>query len=193
MSIAASLRGIVNRKPPPDDWREDMTDGLTVIGSRAESLGRFMNAYAKLARMPEPKMAPLDVSAWIKRVMAIETRLPVELNEGPDLTIQGDGDQLDQALINLVRNAVDASRETGGSVRAGWRRDDSFVVVWVEDEGPGLANTSNLFVPFFTTKPGGSGIGLTLCRQIAENHNGTVTLENREDARGCLAQLRLPV
>ena len=128
----------------------------------------------------------------IKRVVSLETRIHVELVPGPEMTIRADGDQLEQLLINLLRNAVDASLETGGGVRVGWRRSIGRVEVWLEDEGPGLSNTSNLFVPFFTTKPGGSGIGLVLSRQIAEAHGGTLTLENRRNGHGCEARLRLP-
>jgi signal transduction histidine kinase len=91
-----------------------------------------------------------------------------------------------------VRNAVDAALETGGGVRVGWAAPRGQLELWVEDEGPGLANTANLFVPFFTTKPGGTGIGLALSRQIAEAHGGSLTLENRRDRRGCVARLRLP-
>jgi nitrogen fixation/metabolism regulation signal transduction histidine kinase len=192
MSIADSLRTLLDREPPPADWRDDMSGGLAVIGGRAESLSRFMNAYAKLARLPEPSLAPVAVAEWVRRAASLETRTPVEVQPGPEATIQGDRDQLEQLLINLIRNAVDASEAAGGRVRMGWRKDESHVAVWVEDEGPGVSNTANLFVPFFTTKPGGSGIGLALCRQIAESHNGTVTLENRPGGRGCLATVRLP-
>ena len=75
----------------------------------------------------------------------------------------------------------------------GWGVSDARVRVWVDDEGPGVSNPANLFVPFFTTKPGGSGIGLVLCRQIAEAHGGTVTLENRNPGPGCRAELVLPL
>jgi signal transduction histidine kinase len=107
--------------------------------------------------------------------------------------IHGDADQLEQLLINLLRNATDAALETGGGVRVGWRKNNTYVEVKVEDDGPGLSNTSNLFVPFFTTKPGGSGIGLVLSRQIAEAHGGALTLENRRTGAGCEARLRLPI
>ena len=126
-------------------------------------------------------------------VAGLETRMDVSLQPGPDVTIQADGDQIEQLLINLVRNAVDASLETSGGVRVHWRRSGSYVDIFVHDDGPGLSNTTNLFVPFFTTKPGGSGIGLVLSRQIAEAHGGTLTLENRESASGCEARLRLRV
>jgi len=96
-------------------------------------------------------------------------------------------------LINLLRNATDAALETGGGVAANWTTQDGMLVVRIEDEGPGLQSTSNLFVPFFTTKPGGSGIGLALSRQIAEGHGGTLALENRTDRRGTRATLRLPL
>jgi signal transduction histidine kinase len=114
------------------------------------------------------------------------------VNAGAQLTVQGDPDQLEQVLINLLRNAADASLTTGGVVEVGWRRDGAMLEIWIKDEGPGLSSTANLFVPFFTTKPGGSGIGLVLSRQIAEGHGGALTLENRKDGPGCVARLRLP-
>jgi signal transduction histidine kinase len=119
--------------------------------------------------------------------------MPMEIIQGPDITVQADPDQIQQLLINLIRNAVDASLETGGGVSIGWSRNGSSVEVFVQDQGPGIANPSNLFVPFFTTKPSGSGIGLALSRQIAEAHGGNLTLANRSSERGCRASLRLPL
>jgi two-component system nitrogen regulation sensor histidine kinase NtrY len=192
-SIAGSLESLVVRETQPADWKEDMRRGLGVIAARAASLNRFMEAYSRLARLPLPRLQPLRIGPLVTRVVSLETRMNVELAAGPEITIRADGDQLEQLLINLVRNAVDASLETGGRARVGWRRTIGRIELWVEDEGPGLSNTSNLFVPFFTTKPGGSGIGLVLSRQIAEAHGGTLTLENRRDAHGCEARLRLPL
>jgi two-component system, NtrC family, nitrogen regulation sensor histidine kinase NtrY len=195
-SIAGSLATIIEREPPPSDWREDMQRGLAVIASRSESLSRFMSAYARLAKLPPPKLAPLDVAALIDRVATLEKGHDIRIAGGPRLAIQGDSDQLEQLLINLIRNAVDAVRETGGGVSVGWQRlpgSPPAMELWVQDEGPGLSNTGNLFVPFFTTKPGGSGIGLVLSRQIAEAHGGSLMLENRDDRTGCRASVRLPL
>ena len=190
-SIAGSLQLLLDRSPPAPDIEEDLRRGLAVIGGRSEALVRFMSAYARLARLPAPNKVPLDVGTWVRRVAALETRLPVHVAGGPAVVIRADGDQLDQLLINLVRNAVDASLETGGRVEIRWSRQNGNVALMVEDEGPGLPSSANLFVPFFTTKPHGSGIGLILCRQIAEAHGGSLMLENRAQHNGCVATLRL--
>ena len=147
----------------------------------------------RLARLPQPTLAPVNVTEWITRVAKLESRAKVKLEKGPPLVISADADQLEQLLINLVHNAVDAAHETGGGVKLTWTRYSSYLEVSVLDEGPGISNTANLFVPFFTTKQGGSGIGLVLSRQIAEAHGGTLTLQNRRDGRGCEAKLRLPI
>jgi nitrogen fixation/metabolism regulation signal transduction histidine kinase len=192
-SIAGSLDNLFVREPLPADWQADVRGGLRVIASRAEALGRFTEAYARLARLPAPRLGSVRVSEWIHRVAQLERRLGVSIEDGPELTILADGDQLDQLLINLLRNAVDAALETGGGVELGWARNGSHLLLWIHDEGPGISNPANLFVPFFTTKPGGSGIGLVLSRQIAEAHGGDLTVENCTAARGCRAQLRLPL
>jgi two-component system, NtrC family, nitrogen regulation sensor histidine kinase NtrY len=192
-SVAGSLGDLITRDEQPSDWRDDMQRGLEVISSRADSLARFVESYSKLARLPQPRFESLNIGELVGRVASLETRLPVKVNAGPDVIIQGDKAQLEQLLINLVRNAADAALETRGGVEVGWTQNNGQVEVWIDDEGPGLANTANLFVPFFTTKTTGSGIGLVLSRQIAEAHGGTLTLLNRPDLRGCEAQLRLPL
>ncbi|HZT33757.1 MAG TPA: ATP-binding protein [Bryobacteraceae bacterium] len=192
-SIAGSLASLLARRPLPEDWEEDTRRGLAVISTRSEALSRFIGAYARLAKLPRPQFQPLEIGAWVERVVRLETRLRVGIEPGPETTVHGDPDQLEQVLINLLRNAADASLPTGGAVEVGWSRNGAHLEVWVRDEGPGLSNTANLFVPFFTTKPGGSGIGLVLSRQIAEAHGGTLTLENRPHPPGCIARLRLPL
>lgn len=192
-SIAGSLLDLLRREPPPDDRDEDLRQGLAVVAGRSAALSRFMSSYARLARLPAPTLGPVDVGAWVRRVARLETRVPLVVRDGPPCMIEADGDQLDQLLINLVRNGADAALETGGGVAVGWAQRDAELALWVEDEGPGLESTENLFVPFFTTKPTGTGIGLALSRQIAEAHGGTITLENRADARGCRVELFLPL
>ena len=192
-SIAGSLTSLLERSPRAADAEADLKAGLTVIGGRSEALVRFMSAYAQLARLPAPRRQPLDVGTWVRRVVQLEPRLPVCIEPGPPTTLLADGDQLDQMLINLVRNAVDASLEMHGGVKIRWLRQNGTFVLTVEDEGSGIASSSNLFVPFFTTKPRGSGIGLVLSRQIAEAHGGSLTLENRTDRQGCIANVRIPV
>jgi two-component system, NtrC family, nitrogen regulation sensor histidine kinase NtrY len=192
-SIAGSLQMLVQRQPLAEDWRDDTVRGLSIIASRSESLSRFMGAYARLAKLPRPQLASMEVGAWIRQVASLEQRLAPVVRSGPAIEIQGDRDQLEQVLINLLRNAVDASLETGGGVTLSWSRSGAHLEVLIQDEGPGLSNTANLFVPFFTTKPGGSGIGLVLSRQIAEAHGGSVDLRNRVPGPGCEARLVLPV
>jgi nitrogen fixation/metabolism regulation signal transduction histidine kinase len=192
-SIAGSLESLLARQPRPEDWEDDTRRGLAVIAARSEALSRFMSAYATLAKLPRPTMTPVGVAELVRRVARLETRLTPALVPGPDVVIQADADQLEQLLINVIRNAADASIETGGGVHVGWERQDGRLNLWVRDEGPGLPNTANLFVPFFTTKPNGTGIGLVLSRQIAEAHGGTLTLQNAAEGKGCEARLVLPL
>jgi len=199
-SVAQSLESGLNSLRNEGDLQPEMNRGLLddlqqgfgIIRSRTEALARFMAAYSRLARLPAPKLAPVSVRDWVSRVAMLETRVKVKIQEGPEMMISGDADQLEQLLINLLHNAADAVLECGTQASVGWSSQDSQLEVWVTDDGPGIQNTANVFVPFFTTKPGGTGIGLALSRQIAEAHGGTLTLENRRGSRGCEARLRLP-
>ena len=175
------------------EWQDDVARSLEVIGARADALVQFMQSYARLARLPPPQREAVDVHQWIHRVAALDTRIPIDVVEGPDVTVQADSAQLDQLLINLLANATDAALETDGGVRARWNVQNSNLELQVEDDGPGIAETANLFVPFYTTKPRGTGIGLVLSRQIAEAHGGTLTLANREDGSGCQVTVRIPL
>jgi PAS domain S-box-containing protein len=193
-SIAGSLEAITAREPLPDDWRDDVRRGLAVIASRSEALGRFLEAYARLARLPAPQLRATEIGPLVRRVAGLETRLAVGVVEGPAVQLMADPDQMEQLLINLVRNGADAALETAGGVCVSWALVEGGarqLEIRIEDEGPGLPDTANLFVPFFTTKPTGSGVGLVLARQIAEAHGGSLVLENRRDRRGCRARLRL--
>jgi PAS domain S-box-containing protein len=191
-SMAGTLSSLMAQDPPAEDWREDLGEGLALIGDRAEALSRFMAGYTSLARLPAPSKRPMALEEVLAHAVRLEQRLPVALEPGPALSIQGDPDQLEQALINLVKNAVEASLPTAGKVIVRWLANAEEVVIEVLDDGPGIASTENLFVPFFTTKQGGSGIGLVLARQIVEGHGGSLALENRDPDPGCVARVVLP-
>jgi len=196
-SVAESLQVLIGRKPLADDWREDLKGGLELIAERAEALDRFIGAYSRLMHLPQPTFAQVDVAQLLRRVAGLETRMSVTVEPGRDIEVHGDRDQLEQLLINVISYAVDAmleSRPQGdGHVTVGWQADSDAVEIHVDDDGPGLAEGVDVFVPFYTTKDHGSGIGLTLSRQIAEAHGGSLTLEDRRHAPGCRATLRLPL
>jgi two-component system nitrogen regulation sensor histidine kinase NtrY len=194
-SLADSMGQLLGRQPRPADWQEDMRRGLGVIASRSESLSRFMEAYGRLARLPPPQPQRVDLGPLLRRVAGLEQRVPVAVREGPAVEVQADPVQLEQVVINLLRNAAEASLDArDGRVDLGWDAPpgSGYVEVFIDDRGPGLPDTANLFVPFFTTKRQGSGIGLVLSRQIAEAHGGLLALENRRPGPGCRARLRLP-
>jgi two-component system, NtrC family, nitrogen regulation sensor histidine kinase NtrY len=192
-SLAASLESLLRRDPLPQDWKDDASAGLNSIASRADSLSRFLQAYTRLTKLPPPQKQEVDLGKLIQRVVDLEPRLNVKVMPGAQTLICVDAAQIEQALINLVHNGVDAALETDGTVVIGWREREDAVEIFVQDEGPGIMNPANLFVPFFTTKPDGSGIGLPLSRQIAEAHGGSLALINRENGKGAEALLRLPL
>ena len=185
---------LIDSEPRPDDWQEDLKSGLHTIESRMDALGRFVEAFGKFARLPEPKKKPLKVSDLVCGVLKLESALPIKLTQGPEVNLNVDRDQLEQLLINLLKNASEAVAQVSDpEIHITWQLEEpSSISIKIADNGSGIANASNLFVPFFTTKKGGSGIGLALSRQIAEGHGGSLSLENAI-AGGCVALLKLPV
>ncbi|MGH8249745.1 MAG: sensor histidine kinase [Steroidobacteraceae bacterium] len=191
-SVIETSRDALAAGPPETAEREELAHNLALVAERAESLRRFLSRYSELARMPEPTLADSDVAALLRQVAAVQPAGRVQYAAADGLRFRADADQLQQALINLVRNAVEATPEGAEPVELRALRGKDSVVFEVEDNGPGVANPDNLFVPFFTTKPGGSGIGLVLARQVAEAHGGTLSLQNRSDRPGCIARLAIP-
>ena len=193
-SIAGSLEEALVLEKNATALHANLTRGLSVISRRADSLARFLSVYSELARLPEPTLRSVEVEAVVRRAVALDRRLDVRIEGDPSVRIDADEDQLEQVIINVVKNAVEASLEGGGGgVSIRWRTNGDAAELSVIDDGPGIAATANLFVPFFTTKPGGSGIGLVLSRQIAEAHGGSLELRNRNDRSGCEAILRIPL
>lgn len=193
-SIAGSLLARIDQIQSDEITVRDFRRGLSVVESRADALHRFVQSYRILAQLPPPQFKTFQVAPLVERVALLEQRVPVELDPGPAATLHADPDQLEQMLINLLANAVDASLANGSHpVRIGWRLVESSVDVFIEDRGLGIANSDNLFVPFYTTKPTGSGVGLALAQQIARAHGGEIRLVNREDSDGARATVRLPV
>jgi nitrogen fixation/metabolism regulation signal transduction histidine kinase len=193
-SIAGSLLARANQLGGDEATVRDFRRGLGVIESRADALHRFVQSYRKLAQLPPPQLRPIALAALLERVVLLEQRLPAQLDPGPPTVLNADPDQLEQMLINLLANAVDASLGNNSqSVRISWQSADSDVLIVIEDRGLGIANADNLFVPFYTTKPAGSGVGLVLAQQIARAHGGEVQLANRDGGQGARAIVRLPV
>ena len=195
-SVAESLQTCL-RQDPVEGCMEDLNDGLEIIAERSEILGRFIESYSQLTRLPEPTFEPMSVAEWIEHAAGLEQRVRVTVREGAETKIRADRSQLDQLLINLVSNAVEAALEKQAAdearVSIEWLVTENKLEVRVSDNGPGCDPSKDLFVPFFTSKPEGSGIGLALSRQIAEAHGGTLQLHNREALSGCQAVLRLPI
>jgi two-component system, NtrC family, nitrogen regulation sensor histidine kinase NtrY len=208
-SIAGSLNARLREMKVDSEERQDFERGLDIIETRAASLNRFLQAYRQLAQMPAPVVRECSMAAIVKRVTALETRVAVTVVPGPDITLMADPDQLEQMLINLLRNAAEAalepaasaqnsnrssngSEDPGPQISLTWKPAEQDVVLTIEDNGPGLMNPANVFVPFYTTKPQGSGIGLVLSRQICEAHGGRLELSNRATGAGCTVTVVLP-
>ncbi|HEY3704818.1 MAG TPA: ATP-binding protein [Terracidiphilus sp.] len=193
-SIAGSLLARVDAMEGDADTMRDFRRGLGVVEGRADALHRFVQSYRLLAQLPPPHLKSVSLQRLLEQVVLLEQRLHVELEGGPVVLLHADPDQLEQMLINLLANAVDATLANNASdVRVSWRIADAAAWVTIEDTGMGIANTENLFVPFYTTKPKGSGVGLALAQQIARAHGGEIRLVNREEGDGARATVRLPI
>ena len=192
ISLTQSLKGRVSQSGMAEDKARSFGEALDVIASRAGHLNNFMLDYSRLAKLPEPSREPVLIDVLVNRVSGLEWGSRIHVEPGPECRMNVDPAQVEQLLINIVKNAVEASGPDGGAVAISWKRESAEVSIWVDDDGPGVADNENLFVPFFSTKKGGSGIGLVLCREIAEANGGSINLSNRHEG-GCRATIVLPL
>lgn len=201
-SVARTLRRILSQNVLPERIHQDFDLGLDVIGTRAEALNRFLQSYAQLSKLPPPTRRVVGLQNMAERVRGLEARLAITVLASPDIFISVDPDQLEQVLINLTKNATEAvltkypealpTMADGPAVSVSWTVTGNDLELWVRDRGVGLLDASNLFVPFYTTKETGTGIGLVLCRQIIEAHGGRLTIQNRTNTAGCEVQIKIP-
>lgn len=183
-SIAETLRDNSHKLSP-----KQMHKSMDIIAERGYQLQKFTESYSQLAKLPEPEIEIIDLPVLITKCCDVVVGR-FDICQTP-LTIKADNSQMQQLFINIIKNAREASPHDA-VVSINWAENHYGVQVNVLDNGTGLLSCENIFVPFYTTKPGGNGIGLYLCKQIAENHNGTLTLKNRHDAQGCVVSLWLP-
>lgn len=196
-SIAYTLARTSASENLPAPLKVNLKQGLEVIADRSDSLNRFLQAYTQIAKLPPPSPMVSSLPAIVSNVVALEHRLPIATLSDGCLDVLVDRDQLEHAIINLVRNAVEAVLMNSevvqdDAVTISWHSHAGDLELWIRDRGIGLPETQNLFVPFYTTKQNGTGIGLVLSRQIIEAHNGRLSIQNRQDGPGCEVRLFLP-
>jgi two-component system, NtrC family, nitrogen regulation sensor histidine kinase NtrY len=207
-SLAGRLQSLTAQlqQPAPDGAADadggaldDIQTGLTVIARRSGHLAQVMSDYARLARSPEPFPAPIRVRIWIERNVQLWPGVVVSEASPDELSLCGDEALLDQVLLNLIKNALEATagaRSVDAAalpVSISWHVLGRWLAIVVSDRGCGLPDGIDPFLPFVSSKPDGSGIGLALCRDVAEAHGGRLELVNRSDGPGCLARLTLPL
>lgn len=176
----------------PQDWRSRFSQSVEAISGRAQRLSKFVDGYGELAKLPHPVLAPIEVGPWLRNLVSLERRVRIRLEDGPATTVHADQTLMDQALLNLLINAAEASQSTDGDVQVTWSLSGAELCIDVVDEGPGLAPNLDIFLPNVTTKATGNGLGLALCREIVEAHGGSIEVSNRQDRRGCIARVRIP-
>lgn len=193
-SISQTLKRLIERDARGETLAEDLREGLHIISERAIGLSQFVESYKQLAKLPEPQIQPLAIRPLVEKIVALFHHTAIEIETETNFTLQLDPIQFEQVLINLIKNAVEATALTNPSsiIKIRWAVSHQFFKLDICDQGTGISNPNNLFVPFYSTKKQGSGIGLVLSRQIIEAHNGRLTLSN-QDSGGCCASIELPV
>jgi two-component system, NtrC family, nitrogen regulation sensor histidine kinase NtrY len=175
------------------DAADDLREGIATIENRSKGLIKFIDAYREYTSLPQPKIKTvllkelIEKTAQFMRQELKKTNITFISSCSSDyLTIQADAEMIEQVLINLVKNAMESlSQSEAGKIELNGKYSDQLVTIEVIDNGPGIIPEAinRIFVPFFTTKKAGSGIGLALSRQIMQMHNGSLTVESEPDVR----------
>lgn len=171
---------------------DDLRPSLELIHRQSRALDRMIKSYRDVTNLPPPRMAAVELGELMGQLRQVFADHAFEVQDGPSVQLQGDGDQLQQMMINLIKNAIEATDNQGRVVLL-WTLDSTGVEISVEDDGPGLLDGAQVFVPFFSTKKGGSGVGLLVARRIADAHGGSLELRNRDRQQGCIARVTLPL
>ncbi|MDY6983018.1 MAG: ATP-binding protein [Pseudomonadota bacterium] len=193
-SMSETMRTQVRKREQDDQLAQELDEGLGLIRQRSESLSAFLTRYRLIANLPEPALVRIALPERIEDVSRLFDAVKIETH-GDALEFHVDAAQFDQLMINLLKNAIEAQAERGvdEEITISWELQDSCVCISIADRGGGIQNPENLFTPLYTTRKRGQGIGLVLCREIAEAHGGTLTLDNRDDGLGCIARVRFPI
>lgn len=194
-SISQTLKRFLNRKDDIENHKNDLIEGLSIISQRTNNLKDFVNSYKQISSLPNPQKVPTSINNLVNKIIPLYAKSNIIITDTPNVTMLIDPVQIEQVLINIIKNSVESMQSVNsqGVVDLSWLAEKNTFTLTISDEGAGILNPDNLFVPFYTTKQRGSGIGLVLCRQILEAHNGQLTLTNRLDKNGCLAVISIPI
>ena len=199
-SISQTLSRLLSRQHDAigihnQEYNKDLREGLSIITERAKGLSQFVNSYKQLAKLPEPQKSSVSIRNLFHAVSNLFKDQIIQIEPAGDVQLFIDPVQLEQVFINLIKNSLEAMSQTNsqGVVFVSWQLAEPFLKLSIMDQGCGISNLGNLFVPFYSTKKQGSGIGLVLCRQIIEAHHGHLTITNNVGAQGCCVSIELPL
>lgn len=193
-SMSESLRKQVRNREQDAQLAQELDEGLGIVQGRSEALSEFLARYREIVGLREPAYGVVALPGCVEGLARLFPQATIVL-KGEALQFTADVAQFQQLMINLVKNAVEAqeSSEPSGQITMSWQQEGRFACISVADEGQGVQNPENLFVPLYSTKKQGQGIGLVLCKEIVEAHGGSISLANRRDRQGCVVLVKLPL
>jgi nitrogen fixation/metabolism regulation signal transduction histidine kinase len=192
-SLANTLQTLSTKQELTSKFSQHLSESLEIIAERAQSLKKFINSYRQLTHLPEPKIDKINLQAMLDKITPLFNQRNIVVDCQPQLMAHVDPVQFEQVLINLLKNADEAMIDKSADILVRANTDVDSIIIEIIDSGVGINNTDNLFTPFYTTKKQGSGIGLVLCREIIEAHQGNLSLENRSDQQGCIVKIELSI